>query len=260
MEFVRYEHHSPQIVIITLNRPERLNAFGVQLRVELEEALGQLTQDEEVRVAIITGAGRAFCAGADIKEWASGADPVAALAQETRVLNEFGTADVIKPLVAAVNGYCLGAGLNLVATRCDIRIAGESALFGMPEVARGTIDRTVPFALEGLSRAFLSELLFTGDPVSAQRAREAGLVNEVVPDDEVMPAAIRMAERIARHSPTAVRATKLNLLKTFEATPSAVAWEMRLRERVSGSNETREGMQAFVEKRIPSWEQDTTQT
>lgn len=182
--------------------------------------------------------------------WASGADPVAALAQETRVLNEFGTADVIKPLVAAVNGYCLGAGLNLVATRCDIRIAGESALFGMPEVARGTIDRTVPFALEGLSRAFLSGLLFTGDPVSAQRAREAGLVNEVVPDDEVMPAAIRMAERIARHSPTAVRATKLNLLKTFEATPSAVAWEMRLRERVSGSNETREGMQAFVEKRI----------
>ena len=256
MDYVLYEQHSPQIAVITLNRPERLNALGSQMRRELDEALQLAARDPEVRVAIVTGAGRAFCAGADIKEWATGTPPIRPPQEVTQVLNEYGTPDVIKPLIAAVTGYCLGAGLNLVATRCDIRIAGESALFGMPEVARGTIDLTTPFALEGLSRAFLSELLYTGDPVTAQRAYEAGLINAVVPDEDVMSAAVRMAERIAQHSPPAVRATKLNLLKTFAATPAALVWEQRIGERISGSGGTREGMQAFVEKRIPTWEQD----
>lgn len=255
MDYVRYEHHSAQIAVITLNRPDRLNAFGQQMRAEFEEALQQAAQDDPVRVVIVTGAGRAFCAGADVKEWATGTGPLEAAAPPSvdAYRNEHGTADLIKPMIAAINGYCLGAGLNLVATRCDIRIAGESAQFGMPEVARGTMSRTVPFAIEGLSRAFLSELLYTADHVSAQRALQGGLINAVVPDDEVMPAAIRMAERIARHSPTAIRATKLNYLKTFEATPAAVAWEQRLRERAATTEETREGMQAFIERRAPSW-------
>ncbi len=256
MDYVLYEHHDRHVAVITLNRPERLNALGSQMRQELEEALQMAARDSDVRVAIIAGAGWSFCAGADVKEWAAGTPPISQPREATQLLNEYGTPDVIKPLIAAVHGHCLGAGLNLVATRCDIRIAGQSALFGMPEVARGTIDLTTPFALEGLSRAFLSELLFTGDPVTAERAYEAGLINAVVPDDEVMAAAVRMAERIALHSPAAVRATKLNLLKTFEATAAAEVWEQRLRERVSGSDETREGMQAFVEKRSPQWEQD----
>ena len=255
MDYVLYEHHSQHIAVITLNRPERLNAFGSQMRLELEEALQLVVRDSEVRVAIVTGAGRAFCAGADIKEWAARTGRAGTPQEVAQVLNEYGTPDIIKPLIAAVNGYCLGAGLNLVATRCDIRVAGESALFGMPEVARGIIDLTTPFALEGLSRAFLSELLYTGDPVTAQRAYEAGLINAVVPDEDVMPAAVRMAERIARHSAPAVRATKLNLLKTFAATPEAVVWEQRIGERISGSGEASEGMQAFVEKRTPRWEQ-----
>jgi len=254
MDFVRYEHHSDQIAIVTLNRPDRLNAFGAQMRAEFDEALVMAERDEPVRVVIVTGAGRAFCAGADVKEWAGGTGPLEA-PHAPNPPNEHGTLDLIKPMVAAINGYCLGAGLNLVATRCDIRIAGQSAQFGMPEVARGTISRTVPFALEGLSRAFLAELLYTGDNVSAERALQAGLLNAVVPDDEVMAAAIRMAERIARHPPTAVQATKLNYLKTFEATQAAVVWEQRLRERASTTDDTREGMRAFLERRAPSWEQ-----
>lgn len=257
MDYILYEQHDEHIAVITLNRPERLNALGSQMRLELEEALPTVARDPEVRVAITTGAGRAFCAGADVKEWAAGTSPIRPPQEVAHVLNEYGTPDVIKPLVGAINGHCLGAGLNLVATRCDIRIAGRSALFGMPEVARGTIDLTTPFALEGLSRSFLSELLFTGDSVTADRAYEAGLINAVVPDEDVMPTAIRMAERIAQHSPTAVRATKLNLLKMFEATPAAQAWEQRLREHVSGSAETQEGMQAFVEKRSPTWQEGT---
>jgi enoyl-CoA hydratase/carnithine racemase len=113
--------------------------------------------------------------------------------------------------------------LNLVAARCDIPIAG--ALFGMPEVSRETIELTTPFALEGLSRVFLSERFYAGDPVAAQRAYEAGLINAVVPDEDVMSTAVRMAERSAQHSPPTVRATKLNLLKTFAAPPAVVVWE-----------------------------------
>ncbi|MGE3855601.1 MAG: enoyl-CoA hydratase/isomerase family protein [Dehalococcoidia bacterium] len=253
MEYVRYELHSPEIAVVTLDRPDRLNAFGAQMRADFEEALVRAERDSRVRVIIVTGAGRAFCAGADVKEWASGEGPLEA-PEVVPPTNPYGTTDLIKPMVAAIRGYCLGAGLNLVATRCDIRIAGESAQFGMPEVARGTISRTVPFALEGLSRAFLAELLFTGDPVSAERALQGGLVNAVVPDDEVMPAAIRMAERIARHPPVAVQATKLNYLQTFRATPAAVVWEQRLRERASTTDDTREGMRAFAEHRPAAWE------
>jgi enoyl-CoA hydratase/carnithine racemase len=260
MDFIRYEHHNEQIAVITLNRPERLNALGSQMRLEFEEALQAAARDPEVRVAIVTGAGRSFCAGADIKEWAAGTPPIRPPQEATQFLTEYGTPDVIKPLVAAINGHCLGAGLNLVATRCDVRIAGSTALFGMPEVARGTIDLTTPFALEGLPRAFLSELLFTGDPVTAARAYEVGLINAVVPNDDVMATAVSMAERIAQHSPAAVRATKLNLLKTFEATQAAQVWEQRLREQVTGSGDTSEGMQAFVDKRSPLWDQGEPQS
>lgn len=252
MEYVRYELYSPEIAVITLDRPDRLNAFGAQMRVEFEEALIRAERDEQVRVAVVTGAGRAFCAGADVKEWATGTAPLEAPAVAPPV-NGYGTTDLIKPLVAAIRGHCLGAGLNLVATRCDIRIAGESALFGMPEVARGTISRTVPFALEGLSRALISELLLTGDPIPAERALHGGLVNAVVPDDQVMAEAIRVAERIARHPPVAVQATKLNYLRTFQATEAAVVWEQRLRERASTTDDTREGMRAFAEHRAPRW-------
>lgn len=252
LDYIRYEQIHEHIALITLDRPDRLNAFGSVMRAEFEESLQRAEHDDAVRVVIVTGAGRAFCAGADVKEWASGTGPLESTPPPAPS-NEHGTTDLLKPMIAAINGYCLGAGLNLVATRCDIRIAGESAQFGMPEVARGTISRTVPFAIEGLSRAFLSELLYTGDHVSAQRALQGGLINAVVPDGEVMTAAISMAQRIARHSPAAVRATKLNYLKTFEATPAAVVWEQRLRERVSTTTETHEGMQAFIERRPPSW-------
>ena len=157
MDFIRYEHHNEHIAVVTLNRPERLNALGAQMRAEFDEALLLAEQDEAVRVVVVTAAGRAFCAGADVKEWSDGVGPLEA-PHVPGMLNEHGTLDLLKPLVAAINGYCLGAGLNLVATRCDIRIAGETAQFGMPEVIRATMSRTVPFALEGLSRAFLSEV------------------------------------------------------------------------------------------------------
>lgn len=247
MDFVRYEVIEDHVALVTLDRPDRLNALGSQMRAEFQEALQLASADDGVRAIIVTGAGDHFCAGADVKEWAEHGSPVTPSPPVLAEPNVHGTHDIIKPMIAAVRGYCLGGGLNLVLTLCDIRIAGEGARFGMPEVARGVIDLTTPFAGEHLPRTFLAELLFTADPVDAERAREAGLVNEVVPDDEVLPAALAVARRIVRHSPAAVQATKLNLLKTFEATESARRWEADLSERSFSSDEARAAMREFAD-------------
>lgn len=254
MEFVKYERVEPHIVVITLNRPERLNAFGSQLSSELEQAFCNYEDDPELRVAILTGAGRAFCAGVDVKEWAERGAPPFREAPRRMLLNEWGTPNLSKPVIAAVRGYCLGAGLNLVLMRCDIRIAGESSLFGMPEVARGVMDITTPFAYQNIPTCFLAELFFTGDPVPAERTLRFGLVNMVVPDEEVMPRALEMARRIARHSPQAVRYTKRNLLKTMEPKEAAFVWENYLRMRSFASRDALEGMRSWVEGREPRWE------
>lgn len=249
MQFVIYEKEN-KIVTITMNRPERLNAWGRQMRRDLAEAWTRFKDDPDALVAIFTGTGKAFCAGVDAKEWAErGRGPV----EDPLLLNDpYGTAE-LKPVIAAINGYCLGAGFNLLAMRADIRIAAESATFGLPEVARGIMTLCTPFAHLRLPTGIMMELALTGDPISAHRAYELGIVNKVVPDGELMSAARAMAERIAQNSPLAVQLTKQSLLKSTEVSEAARILETYLFRDSSTSEDVLEGMRAFAERRAPVW-------
>jgi len=141
----------------------------------------------------------------------------------------------------------------MLAMRCDLRIAAQSALFGLPEVARGVVVKTVPLAYQNIPTCLLMELALTGDNITAQRAYEIGLVNRVVPDAELMPVALEVAERIAQHSPLAVQLTKRALLKAVEPSEAAMILEEYLFKESSRSEDALEGMRAFAEKRSPHW-------
>ncbi|MBM3948998.1 MAG: enoyl-CoA hydratase/isomerase family protein [SAR202 cluster bacterium] len=256
MQYVQYEKHSDHIAVITLNRPERLNALGAQIVVDIEEAFCRYADDKAARVAVLRGAGKAFCAGADMREWGVKGGPPDVPEHRKVFMDPMGTPSLMKPVVAAVHGYCLGAGLNLILMRCDIRICGESTKFGMPEAERGIINVVTPFAYNNIPTCFLSELVYTCDMVSAQRAHHFGVVNTLVPDDQVFPAALRMAQRIAQQSPRAIRLTKEALQRSVEPPPTAFVWERYLTSKSFYSPESQEGMRAFVEKREPRWPAD----
>ncbi len=161
--------------------------------------------------------------------------------------NPFGTPNLSKPVVAAVKGYCLGGGINRILNRCDIRIAGAGAKFGMPEVATGLMDLATPMAYQNVPTCFLAELFFTADPVPAERALQFGLINMVVPDDDVMTKALEVARRIVRHPPEAVQHTKRNLLKTMEPKESAFVWEHYFRYSLESKGKADE-LRAWVQK------------
>jgi len=200
------------VVTITLNRPEVLNAFNREMHRELNDALARFREDQDARVAIVTGAGeRAFSAGQDLKE-------LETILAEDEPLPDLWEAyfgqdlqtglDVWKPVIAAIRGYCIGEGLCL-ALACDLRIAGESATFSMPEVELGlppVVSAIRASELLGLGHAL--ELLLLGEKRDADWAYRTDLVNLVVPDDEVTTTAKAWAERLARLDPIAVRATK----------------------------------------------------
>ena len=241
-----------RIAIFTLNRSEALNAFNLQQIRELSEAMVDFRDDPELWVGIVTGAGdRAFCAGADIKEtlpfmkehpqtWAQPVTP-------------FRWMDLWKPLIAAVNGLALGGGLELVLA-CDIRIASEKARFGVPEVTLGLIPgwggtQRLPRMLPWCKAA---QLLLSGTPVDAQEAYRIGLVNEVVPPDQVMHTAKKWAETICRAGPLAVRAAKEAMTRGSNMTlDDGLRLENSLNAYLTGTKDFAEGTTAFVEKRKP---------
>ncbi|MCS7207034.1 MAG: enoyl-CoA hydratase/isomerase family protein [Dehalococcoidia bacterium] len=255
MPFVRYEEYGEHIRIITLNRPERLNAWGSQMAQEMEEAFARFADDPKGRVAILRGEGRAFCAGVDVKEWAERGEAPAFGGHYRRVFtSEWGTPALTKPVIGAVHGYCLGAGLNLVLMRCDIRIAAEGTKFGLPEVARGIMTLSTPFGYQNIPTCFLAELCFTAQMVDAQRALQFGMINMVVPLERLVPTALEMAQRIALHAPRAVQMTKENLLQVMAPSARAFLRERTLREQSFASPDAYEGMRAWVEKRAPRWQ------
>lgn len=195
---------------VTLNRPQALNVYNLKMRDELYQVLGAVRDDPEVRVAIFRGAGeRAFCAGADLTEFLTAPPPVVArqVRRERDVWGLF--LGLSKPLIAAVHGYVLGSGLE-IAMCCDIRLASEDALFGLPETGLGIIPaaggtQTLP-RLTG--RAGALEMLLTGRRVTAEEARRLRLVNQVFPRRELFPAAERLASRIQGYSAAAVSYAK----------------------------------------------------
>src|SRR5262247_1219793 len=213
-DFVLFEQKGA-VAIVTINRPERMNALGQDVRTGLVEAFLKIRHEPSIRVAVITGAGdKAFSAGADLKEHNE-----IFQSKSYRVGPDYGALDepphssqiaieTYKPVIAAVNGYALAGGCEL-ALACDIRIASENATFGLPEAKRGRGANFAAVMLQyAVARGVAMEMLFTGEPISAQEALRIGLVNRVVPLPELLPAASALAEKIAKNAPISLRRIK----------------------------------------------------
>ncbi|MDA0351118.1 MAG: enoyl-CoA hydratase/isomerase family protein [Chloroflexi bacterium] len=245
------------VATIRLNRPEALNAMNSAVRDGLMAALHRVRDDDSVRSAVLTGTGRAFSAGADLKERARG-DSDRSGGPET-VLHglpqAFYTFDPGKPIIAAINGLALGGGLELTLA-CDIRIAVNTAMLGTPEITRGFFPGGgAPLRLPRLiPRSMAMEMLLTGDPIDAATALQWGLVSRVVTADELMPTALKLAGRIAEHAPLAVRANRELAYATDDMTMEQVLRMSSLSRWVVGQTEdAAEGPRAFVEKRAPEY-------
>lgn len=243
------------IAIITLNRPEALNALSSGLLKELDSVLEEIRNDDKIRSVIITGAGRAFSAGADLSEAGSGdeSDMRARMELGQKVFDKIETFD--KPVIAAINGYALGGGLEL-AIACDMRIASEKASFGNPEVNIGLIPSwggcvRLP---KLIGRAKAAQLILMGERIDAKEAEKIGLVNKVVPPDELRSTAIYMAGQLATKAPIAIRLAKKILSKAME-----ISMEEGNKMMVEGgitcakSEDIIEGISAFFEKRTPKF-------
>ena len=248
------------VVFLTLNRPSVLNALNQPLRRSLADALAVFATDERLRVAVITGAGgRAFSVGADLKEMTASASS-GAYGQGTAFpvpVNGPGTilGQCPKPVIAAVDGYCLAAGFEL-ALECDIRIATDSSQFGLPEPRRGLLAGS---GLHELARVVpLGEALrmqLTGAPIGAARAYQIGLVQELATSrDELMQIARTLADQIAQCGPQAVQSIK-HVVRQGRQLPLEDAWGMALpfQQAAAQGGEAAEGTTAFVEKRRPRW-------
>lgn len=242
------------IGLITLHRPEVLNALNLKLMEELVEALEAFDRDEAIRCIILTGNERAFAAGADIREMAD------ASAVELLLRNQFARWDRIrrisKPMIAAVSGYALGGGCEL-AMLCDIIIASETARFGQPEINLGIMPGAG--GTQRLTRAIgkyrAMEAVLTGRTISAREAEAWGLVNRVVPVELYLEEAKRVARDICARAPVAARLAKASVLKSFDTTiEGGLDYERMLFYLLFASEDQKEGMRAFLEKRRPQFQ------
>lgn len=251
---VLYER-SGRVATITYNRPEALNAINGEVRQDLNAAWEQFRDDEDAWVGIVTGAGRAFCVGADINDAGGAAGTWPGSFWEIPTINSYESGmEIWKPTIAAVNGYCLGYGLTLVS-RCDFVIASDRAEFGFPEVRLGV--PTIVAALrmpERIGWSNAMELLLTGDRVDARRAHEMGLVWRVVAHDELMAEAHRLADRLLQAAPLAARATK-EVAARGRSLPwlEAVRFGETMRCVAAITEDAREGWAAAREGRPPEW-------
>jgi enoyl-CoA hydratase len=240
---------------LTLRRPEALNALSTAMCGEIVEALRRVAQDPASRVLILTGAGRAFCAGADLKE-REGASPEQIWAHNRSIFQiPREVEDLPVPAIAAINGYALGGGCEL-ALGCDLRWAADTAEFGCPEVTRGIIPaaggtQRLP-RLVGVSRAMA--LVLTGRHISAGEAYRIGLVDAVVPPSDLASAVREVARRIAGNAPLAVqsakRAVRYGMASTLEA---GLELEGELQRMLYATEDCREGITAFRDRRPPRW-------
>ncbi len=248
-----------KIGIVKINRPDVLNAVNVETILEIETAVKEFNNNTDIFVIIIIGEGKSFVAGSDISRLAE-MDSLKA-----RVYSQIGQRvlsyieNVEKPVIAAVNGYALGSGCEL-AMACDIRIASEKAKFGQPEVKLGLIPGhagTQRLArLVGVGKA--KELIFTGDLIDAQEAMRIGLVNKVVAPDKIIEEAKNIAHKISEVGPFAVRLAKTVINRGIDANlTTASSYEMEAFSILFSTDEAKEGMKAFLEKRRPKWSKDS---
>ena len=239
------------IMTITLNRPKAKNAANKALADGVAAALVELDSNDAIQVAIITGAGGTFCAGMDLKAFVTGELPIV----EGRGFAGLTECPPRKPLIAAIEGWALAGGME-IAVSCDLIVAADSARFGIPEVKRGLaaaagglmkMPRQIPYRLA-------MELALTGDPISAERAYEAGLVNEVVPEGKALEAAKVLAARIAANGPLAVAVSKQVIVESVDWSTEEM-WQKQqdIVLPVFASEDAMEGSVAFAEKRAPNW-------
>ena len=254
-ETVIYEKRDG-IAYVTLNRPEVMNRHNTQMRDDMYQVLTAIKDDPDVMVAVFKGAGeRAFCVGADLSEFGTAPPPV--IARQVRFERDiWGLFPKLKqPLIAAVHGYALGSGVE-IACFCDIRIASEDAIFGLPEVSLGMIPagggtQTVPRII-GIGRTL--EIFLTGKRIDAKEAHRIGLVNLVVSREELYPKVDEMAKKIASRGPIAVRCAKEAINRGIELTlDEGLALERKLARIVARTEDAAEGVRALMEKRAPQF-------
>jgi enoyl-CoA hydratase len=242
------------IAVVLLNRPKQLNALSGALMDELVAALRQLDEDDSVRCVVVGGNERAFAAGADVAELAS-ATPIELYGN--RRIDRWDAIRALRtPLVAAVSGYCLGGGCELAMT-CDIVVASETAQFGQPEINLGLMPGAggTQRLTRAVGKATAMDVILTGRMLSADEARDAGLVARVVVKEAWLEEAKRVAREIAAKSPIAVRLAKEAVDNAFDAPLSAaVEFERRAFYLARASDDATEGLTAFVEKRKPRFE------
>jgi crotonobetainyl-CoA hydratase len=245
---VRYERFD-STALITLDRPGSLNAMNEELTRELRAAWEEFLAEDDARVAVLTGAGRAFCAGLDMKEAAEALRS----GRELRLTPQLRAEEIEKPAIAAVNGPCAGGGIAMMLA-CDIAICSETAQFVLPFAARGRNGSGI--ALQVAQRTSLNVALYmalTASRIDATTALRFGLVQEVLPQDEVLPRALELADKLAGHSQPAVKAMKARLLRASgEALPTG--GDVDLDAELVASADLREGTLAFDEKRRPQYE------
>jgi enoyl-CoA hydratase len=239
------------VLVITLNRPDARNAVNAALAEGVGRALDELDGDAELSVGVITGAGKGFSSGMDLKAFVAG---------ESAWYGDRGFAGIVqrpadKPLIAAVEGFAVAGGCE-IALACDLIVAARGARFGIPEVKRSLVaaggallrlPRRLPYGLA-------MELALTGDPIDAERAHDLGLVNVVADEGGALDAALELADRIAANGPLALAATK-RILASSSAWPEDEFWDRQgeISGPVFASEDAREGAKAFAEKRDPAW-------
>jgi len=243
------------VATITYNRPEVLNAINADMRRDLNEAFAWFRDDEEAWIAIVTGSGRAFCVGADLRDGAGSTGEFPGTYWEKPTLNSFESGwEIFKPVIAAVNGYCLGYGLTL-ATWCDFVLASDRAEFGLPEVTLGVPAIVASIRLpQRINWADAMELLLTGDRVDAVRAQAMGLVWKVVPHDDLLDEANALARRLLAGGPLAQRSMKEMAVRTRHmATLEAIRFGETMRHVAAATQDAKEGRLAAAENRPPRW-------
>lgn len=249
---VEYEKRG-QISVITIKRPEARNAVNAEVAQGMEAALDRLESEDDAWVGIVTGEGKVFCAGADLKAIASG--QAGSIQTQRGGFGGIVTRERTKPVIAAVDGPALAGGCEIVLA-CDLVVASTNAAFGLPEVKRSLV--AAAGGLFRLPRAIpkniAMELALTGDPIPAERAFAFGLINELVEPGEALNAAIGLAERICANAPVAVRESR-SIVLAAQANDDKTLWDLTTTAfaKVAMTEDFSEGPRAFIEKRPPQW-------